>query len=196
MNKVMRNGLIGVGVAAVVSGGLSFVAAAGGAADGPQPLLIGGVLGAAIFYLLNNVAGNRKTTRADDETRKRALMFAAPGDRAMLYLVRTGFVAKAAGLDLKVDGGIVAQLKSPQFTCIDLAPGQHEISAALSGGAGAQSAPATRTMTLPAGSVTVLHFAMRMGLVKGHVEIAQWTPDDARAKLQSVAMVLPDTSPL
>src|SRR5262249_25181437 len=104
-------------------------------------LIAGAGAGVVVAIVLFNLSGNRRTTTAHAGARQRALGFAAEPGKAALYLVRTGFVGKMAGMNVAVDGREVAQLKSPRFTRIDIAPGAHTLRASFGGGLSGQTKP-------------------------------------------------------
>jgi hypothetical protein len=153
--------LIGVAVAFVAAFLFTFVFGPGLTAT-----LYGAGVGAFTAYILANLAGNRKAPMAGAAERDAALDFQAPAGKALLYLYREGFVAMAAGLNVAVDGREVAQLKSPRFTRVVVAPGAHVLTAAFGGLAGAQSRKAVCDVTLAAGEVQAMKLAANMGLVQ------------------------------
>ena len=121
-------GLIMGGVAFVTSASLAFFqAAAGVPADKTTGTwLIGlslGVVASAIYMAL---AGNRRVPIADAATREAALRPLADGS-ARLIVYRQGFIGKAAGVDVSVDGVVRTQLKSPRSAALTLTPGRHVI---------------------------------------------------------------------
>jgi len=167
MSKFIRPILIGLVVAFVVA--LLLRGLYGPASS--APVLYGVGSGVIAAYLLANLAGNRSVPTATSDQKARALVAQPPPDKALLYLYREGFVAKLAGLNVAVDGREVAQLKSPQFTCVTVAPGTHIVSAAFGGLAGPQNAPSQVTIDAPAGSVAALRLTMKMGAVRNAVDI-------------------------
>lgn len=122
MGKYAKPIIIGFIVAFVVSAGLTLVAMAGGASPGMTPALVGMIFGAFTAYLLANLAGNRKQKAADPAAKSAALALRPEEGQALLIVYREGFVGKAAGLDVEVDGRTVVQLKSPRFAAVPLAP--------------------------------------------------------------------------
>lgn len=184
--------LIGAGVAALLSFGLAFIVSASGAKPDWTTYLPGVFFGAITAYALNNLTGNRRTREADSAALANALTFAPDPMRARLYLVRTGFVGKMAGMNLGVDGREIAQLKSPRFTCIALSPGPHIVRAAFGGGLKGQTNAAELQLNAAASEIIVLHLALAMGAVKNTVRIERVAPDTLRAKMQSMRMTAPD----
>lgn len=192
MNIHTRNILIAVFVAIVVSGGLTFLLVSAGAEfDENITLAPGAFLGAITFYVLWNLSGNRKIAAASAAQRAQALSFTPPEGQALIYVVRKGFVAKAAGMDIAVDGALRAQLKAPQFTCLVVAPGSHKLTAALGGGAGAQSKALSEHLTLAPGEVLGLRLAVKMGAIDGSVASIPLSADELRQTIGGMKMVAP-----
>lgn len=193
MSKYVRAGIVGAIVGAVVAFLFAFLDAAAGTPGSGDATLYG--LLAAFFttFIMANLAGNRSARSASSGEKDQALNALPPPDKALLYLYREGFVAKLVGLNVSVDGRGVAQLKSPRFTCVTVAPGMHTIVAAFGGAVGPQSRPAELTVEMPPGSVIALRMTMRMGALKGSVDIAR--NDDLPAvkrTLSGMSMVQPD----
>ncbi|MGZ5131839.1 MAG: hypothetical protein ACXWJ1_11030 [Caldimonas sp.] len=194
MNKTVRNVLIAVGVAALVGLVFGFL---GAATRSPEVASSGQVLaiaaGCLAFFVAHLCGANRRVATADAGARAQALAFTCPADRALVYFVRTGFAGKAVGVDIVIDGKPVAQITSPRFTCLALAPGPHELLAQVGDGSSALSpAPARSVMTLAAGSITLLHIAIQRGMVKSQLAFEPWTLDLAKARLGNIGMVLPE----
>lgn len=193
MNKIVRNALIAAAVAVAVGfvfGFLGAVLHAPGVGSSGQ--LLAAVLGTMTFFLLHLRSTNRRVATADDAQRQRALSFGCPPGRALVYVARTGFAGKALGVDIDVDGKTVAQIKSPRFTCIELAPGAHVLRAHVGGSEGSSLAPgpATQSVTLADGSVSCWHIGIQRGMVKSQLTFESWPLETARSKLGSMPMVL------
>jgi hypothetical protein len=73
-------------------------------------------------------------------------------------VVREGFYGKAAGVDVSIDGEVRTQLKTPRFAALDLAPGRHEVSAALQ-----KRMAVPVTIDLAPGETRVLRLNIGMG---------------------------------
>ena len=181
--------LFGLLAAAFVTFLLGIAAGVNGERPGFIGILVGVAIGAAVMLLLNNLSGNRKTEQADPESRRKALAFEAATDKAALYLVRTGFVGKAAGMDLAIDGKIVVQLKSPRFARIDLAPGGHKITASFSGGLASQTKPSELDLDVAPGEIVVLKLALGFGATKAPISIERVGADVVRGQLPGMTMV-------
>ncbi|MES1202106.1 MAG: hypothetical protein ABUS57_11740 [Pseudomonadota bacterium] len=152
-------------------------------------IFVGVGLGAAVLYIANNLSGNRAAAQADDETRRRGLAFEVEPGKAALYVVRTGFVGKAAGMDLALDGRPFVQLKSPRFARLDIAPGPHTLTASFGGGLAAQTRPMEREFVAGAGDVIVMKLALGLGATKAPISIDRVTADSVRAQLGTMKMV-------
>lgn len=194
MPKSLTPWIVGIAVVIVISIGFGLLEGATGAQFGFEKLLLPLVFGGLAGYLAFNLSGNRKVAEADAQTRAKALEFAAPPGAAALYLYRTGFVGKAAGMNIEVSGRPVAQLKSPRFTRVEVAPGTHLVRAYFGGGAGAQSNAAEATVEAQAGGVIVLKCSLAMGALKNRVKIEAVTPDVARRELAGAKMVLAEAA--
>ena len=195
MNKTVRNALIAAGVAVLV--GFLFGLLNGltqSPDDGGTGQLLAVALACITFFILQFRGANRRVTPADADARARALTFTCPPDRAVVYFIRTGFAGKAVGVDIAIDGKTQAQIKSPRFTCLALAPGKHDLAAQVGDGRSKLSpGPAWFAATLAPGSVTLLHIGIQRGLLKSQLVFEPWTLDMAKAQLGKIAMVLPET---
>lgn len=180
-------------VAFVVSFGLNRLEAAVGEPLGPATLWTPMFLGALTAFLLANLAGNRKATNATPYERDQALAFAPPSGQGLLVVYREGFVGKAAGLNISVDGTVRAQLKSPRFVCLPLAPGSHEVTAAFGALAGAQNNAGALSFGLAAGQAVVVRATLSMGLLKNTVNLERIDDiDGVRRRLGGFTMVKPE----
>lgn len=171
---------------------MSFAASAAGEKPDTTGTIIGIAFGVVVAVVLYNLSGNRKVADADSAAKSRALSFAAEPGKAALYLVRTGFVGKAAGMNLAVDGREVAQLKSPRFTCVALPPGAHALRASFGGGLAGQSTPAELAFTANAGDIVVMHITMGFGALKSPLKIERAELSTMRAQITGLRMVKPD----
>jgi hypothetical protein len=193
MPKYVRAAIVGAIVGAVVAFFFAFLDAAAGKPGSWDATLFG--LLAAFFttFIMANLAGNRAARSASSGEKDQALNAQPPSGKALLYLYREGFVAKLVGLNVSVDGREVAQLKSPRFTCVTVAPGTHTVAAAFGGAVGPQSRSAELTVDTPPGSVIALRMTMRMGALKGSVDIAQQADlHSVKRTLSGMPMVQPD----
>ncbi|MGA0599898.1 DUF2846 domain-containing protein [Caulobacter sp. KR2-114] len=195
MNKYIRPIVIGFVVAFVVGFGVS---ALFNALHIPSPglsLYFAIFFGGFTAYILANLAGNRKVATADAGQQAQALTMTAPADKALVYVYRQGFVGMAAGLNVSVDGRTVAQLTSPRFTVVSVAPGAHTLTAGFGGLAGAQNKVASEPFTAEAGGVYAFRLTLSMGMLQNSIQIAPM-PDLApvKAALGGMKMTAPEIS--
>ena len=142
MSKYIPSIVVGFVVALAVSFGLSFLFSGLGADAGYMPTLAGAFLGIFTAYIMANLVGTKLGKTATPEQKQAALdLRPQVPDQALLIVYREGFVGKAVGLALALDDQYVAQLKSPRFTALSVAPGGHQLSMAFSGLAGNQNKP-------------------------------------------------------
>jgi hypothetical protein len=191
MNKNLRFALFAFVVVGAISFVLNFIMTALGARTGPEEVVIAMGIGVLVVYVLSNLSGNRKVATADGGARAQALSFAVHDGQARIYLIRTGFVGKAVGMNISIDGAERAHLKSPQFTCIDVAPGAHTIDAALSGGAGAQSNPGATLLTVQPGEAVALLMTVKFGGMKNNIAVETVALDEAKRLVAGMKMVVP-----
>ena len=113
--------------------------------------------------------------------------------KALVYVYREGFVGKAAGMNVAVDGKPIAQLTSPRFTVVTVSPGQHMVSAAVGGLAGSQNKTAEEVFTAEAGGVHAFRITLSMGMLQNSIQLAPM-PDLAvvKAALGRMKMTTPD----
>lgn len=191
MGKTVRNALIAAAVAALIGFLLEVLPAlVDSSSAGGAGWTLAVALGCITFFILHFVSANRRTAAASPELRERALSFRCAPDEALVYFVRTGFAGKAVGVDLVVDGGIVAQIKSPRFACVQLAPGAHEFAARIGAGDSAlKPGSARQAGVLAPGSVTVLHVAIQRSMLKSQLVFEPWSLETAKARLPQIAMV-------
>ena len=191
--KVVRAILFGVLVAFLVAFGLSYLDAYIGAPDLREEVLIGAVFGGITAYVLGNLSGNRSIASASGADRSAAVTRTPPPGKMLLYVVREGFIAKMAGLNLAIDGRPVAQIKAPRFTLITLPARQTTLSAAFGGLAGAQSKPSELVIDPPPGDIVVVKITMALGIVQNGVTLTrQPDPEAARKSLAYVTMTPAD----
>lgn len=187
----VRNALIAFLVAFAVSFGLSVWMTSVGAQPGSEVGLLGGGLGMFTFYILWNLSGNRRIAGASAEQREAALTLVPPPGQALVYIVRKGFVAKAAGMTVSVDGVPRAHLKAPQFTCFAVLPGTHELSAAFGGGAGAQSRAQSLSFTVEEGKAYGVLATAKIGAIKGAIGFEPLTGQALQQTIRGMKMVAP-----
>jgi len=189
MQKFLAPFVAGFVTAFVVN--FALTAISGGKGD-TASLIAGIGLGVVVAVAVFNLSGNRRTAAADSGAKQRALAFTATPGKAALYLVRTGFVGKLAGMNLAVDGREVAQLKSPRFTRVDVAPGAHTLRASFGGGLAGQTKASELAFSCADGEIVVMKLSMSMGVVQNPVKIERSSADAVRGELAGMQMTAPD----
>lgn len=185
--------IVGFVVAFVISGAMSLLVAMAGGDAGFIPMMVGGFFGVFTAYIMANLAGNRKGVAASPEQKAAAVSLTPPAGQALLIVMREGFVGMAAGLNVTVDGRIVAQLKSPRFTAIPLSVGTHEMELAFAALAGKQNKPAVDRFGAGAGEVVVYRAKVAMGALQNTIALERIHADaDLSNKLRGMTMTAPD----
>jgi hypothetical protein len=187
MAKQLTPLIAALGAAFVVGFGFSLVSGLDSAA-----LMIAAATGIVVFVAAHNLSGNRAIANADEATRRRALNFELWPDKTALYLVRTGFVGMAAGMNISIDGQPAAQLKSPRFARLDVAPGPHAITACFGGGLAAQTRSADFQFTGAPGEVVVLRLSVGLGALKNPLKIERVSVESVQAELPRLQMAAAD----
>lgn len=159
-------------------------------------MMIAAVAGALTFIVMFNLSGNRSVANADAASRSRALAFEVWPDKTALYLVRTGFIGMAAGMNVSVDGKPVAQLKSPRFTRLDITPGAHSVTASFGGGLSGQTKPVDFQFTGAPSEIVVLKLSMGIGALKNPVQIERVSRESVQMALQTMQMTAADVGEL
>jgi hypothetical protein len=188
--KLIKNALIGFAVAFVAGFALSFLDTVSGSSSGSGPsLVLPAVLGILTFFMLQMLSGNRKEARVDDAARQAALSATVPPGQALLFVYREGFVGKAVGWNVTLDGTALAQLKSPRFACTAIGPGSHKLTVGLGVGgfAGTQNKPTETAFNAQAGEVVIYAMKTKMGALSSTLYFDREA--DPRAILQKLAKV-------
>lgn len=163
----------------------------------PDGIGFGGLFGAAFIglftgYILANLAGNKAGVRADAATQDHALQFQPTPGKAQLMIVRQGFIAKAAGMNIGLDGHVVGQIKAPQFLSMEITPGRHIVQVGLGGLAAAQNRDNSHEFEIGDGGVVLLSVTVSMGAMKNTLNIQRIDPSPSMAKaFASMPMILP-----
>ena len=163
----------------------------------PSEVRTSGIIGAVFVgvftgYIMANLAGNQKLTRASQVDHDRALQFQPSPGKAQLMIVRQGFVAKAAGMNIILDGTPVGQIKAPQFLSIEIEPGRHVVHVGLGGLAAAQNNDNRHEFEIGAGGVVLLSVTVSMGAMKNSLQIQRIDPSPQMAQaFASMPMILP-----
>ena len=164
----------------------------------PGGIGFGGMLAATFFgvftaYILANLAGNKKLERASQADHHRALQFQPSPGKAQLMIVRQGFVAKAAGMNILLDGQPIGQIKAPQFLSIEIEPGRHTVDVGLGGLAAAQNNDNREEFEIGPGGVVIMSVTVSMGAMKNSLNIQRLDPSPQMAQsFASMPMILPN----
>jgi hypothetical protein len=195
MSKMVRALVIGFIVAAIVGFAVSMLNQATPGTEPMNPVFWGCLAGAFAAFILGNLAGNRRIANASRVDRDAALNRTAPPGKALLYVYRTGFVARLAGLNIAIDGRPVAQLKAPRFTLITVPARPIMLTATFGGLAGPQTKKGELTVDASAGGIYVVKITIAMGLAQGKVQMQlKANGQTARSALASYAMTPADAA--
>jgi hypothetical protein len=194
MSKYIPSIVVGFVVALAVSFGLSFLFSGLGADAGYLPTLAGAFLGIFTAYIMANLVGTKLGKTASPEQKQAALdLRPQVPDQALLIVYREGFVGKAVGLALALDDQYVAQLKSPRFTALSVAPGGHQLSMAFSGLAGKQNKPTLEGFIAAPGETVVFRATMQMGMTQNRIIVERISADqDLVQRLKPMIMIAPE----
>ncbi len=194
MSKYIPSIVVGFVVALAVSFGLSFLFSGLGADAGYLPTLAGAFLGIFTAYIMANLVGTKLGKTATPEQKQAALdLRPQVPDQALLIVYREGFVGKAVGLALALDDQYVAQLKSPRFTALSVAPGGHQLSMAFSGLAGKQNKPTLEGFIAAPGETVVFRATMQMGMTQNRIIVERISADqDLVRRLKPMIMIAPE----
>lgn len=198
MSKLLRPLLIALVVAFLIGGALGFANGYFEARTGRPvftgltPILLPAMGFLFTFLILQAVGGNRKVAVADAAAKEQALAFRPAPGGALLVVFREGFAGSAVGMNVKLDGAQVAQLKSPRFTAVSLAPGEHTLSADSRSSSGDLAAEPT-PFIVAEGETAVFQLKMKAGLLKAGLHYERHTDlERTRERLRSTPMVLPE----
>ncbi|WEK39201.1 MAG: hypothetical protein P0Y50_11680 [Candidatus Brevundimonas colombiensis] len=194
MSKYIPSIVVGFVVALAVSFGLSFLFSGLGADAGYLPTLAGAFLGIFTAYIMANLVGTKLGKTATPEQKQAALdLHPQVPNQALLIVYREGFVGKAVGLALALDDQYVAQLKSPRFTALSVAPGGHQLSMAFSGLAGKQNKPTLEGFIAAPGEIVVFRATMQMGMTQNRIVVERISADqDLVQRLKPMIMIAPE----
>jgi hypothetical protein len=188
----VRPVIVGLIVTFVTAALLGFIGSMGGADMGFKPALVGMIFGAFTYYIMANLAGNVKGKAATPEAKAAAVALRPEPGKAMLIVFREGFIGKAAGMNVIVDGKPRAQLKSPRFTAIPLEPGSHDLETAFGALAGKQSRASHETFSVVAGDVVIFQAKISMGALKNTINVERMTPNQTIAnRFADMVMIAP-----
>lgn len=194
MGKVWIWAAVGVVIAFVISFALSALAAAAGGSVGATPWIVGCIFGAFVAYIGANLAGNRRTPQASREAREVALRLKPGPGEALVVVYREAFVGMAAGMNVRIDGVEVAQLKAPRFTAVTVSPGVHEIILGFGGLAGPQNNQAVTKFDVADGGVAAFRATLQMGAVKNSIRMEKVDEREVGPVLARLKMTAPDVA--
>ena len=187
MKRIVITGLIAFGVAATLGFLLSFVPDLG-----QLGVILPAVVGVLIAFMWWSLSGNKKVIKVNASDRSQALGALPPDGQAVVWVYREGFVGKAVGLNVSVDGRDVAQLKSPASTRIVLAPGAYTLGAAMGVGGSLSPNAASAPINPAAGETLVFQLSMKMGALKNTLTLdAKSDVAGALQRLATTPMVQP-----
>ncbi|MGE0594926.1 MAG: hypothetical protein AB7P07_01055 [Hyphomonadaceae bacterium] len=172
----------------IVMGGVRFLL--GPEATGLLWLIL---LVAGIVVIARNLMSNRKVADASPETRAQALTFQPEPGQAALYILRTQFLGKAVGVNVEIDGKPVAQLKSPRFTRVLVAPGAHRVSG-YTGPASGRKPGGELDLNVSGGEIVAITCEVEPGMVGTISKFKRVALDLVRDKIAKTRMVAPDAS--
>lgn len=153
------------------------------------PLFAGGITG----YLMANLQGTKSSPPATEAEKAAALSLRPSPGKAMILIHRQGFVGKAAGMEITLDGRVLGQLKSPQFTAAEVDPGAHSLGFGFVGLAAAQNRPEVIQVVVMEGQVAAFRATVSMGMTsKNTIKIDRDEEvTDLAEELRRVKMVAP-----
>jgi hypothetical protein len=189
-NRLIRNLLIAFAVALVAGFAIGFLNRLADPESSTISPIFPMVIAILVFFVLQMLSGNRKEVRVDDAARQSSLHAAAPAGQALLYIYREGFMGKAVGWNVSLDGASLAQLRSPRFTQTTLSPGSHTLAASLGGFAATQNKPAETTFDAQPGEVIVFAMKSKMGAMSNTlIFVREANAPTALQKLSRIPMV-------
>jgi hypothetical protein len=186
---MIKNLLIGFAVAFAAGVGFGLLDYFSGSSSSTS-VVLPMVLGFLTFLVLQGLSGNRKEARVDDAIRQSSLSAPAPAGQVLLYIYREGFMGKAVGWNVSLDGKALAQLRSPRFTQTTVGPGRHTLAVSLKGFARSQNKPAETTFDAQLGEVIVFAMKSKMSALSNTLCFIR-EPDTPTAlqKLSKIPMV-------
>jgi hypothetical protein len=186
---MIKNLLIGFAVAFAAGVGFGLLDYFSGSSSSTS-VVLPMVLGFLTFLVLQGLSGNRKEARVDDATRQSSLSAPAPAGQALLYIYREGFMGKAVGWNVSLDGKALAQLRSPRFTQTTVGPGRHTLAVSLKGFAGTQNKPTETTFETQPGEVIVFAMKSKMSALSNTLcFVREADTSTALKKLSKIPMV-------
>jgi hypothetical protein len=199
MNKYVVAVITGVLIAVVVTAGLwqlvhHLTVKTGEPFDFIIFWWIGPFLGAMVAFVMAMLAGNRRSVTAKAGDKAGALAMAPPPGKALVYVIRRGFVGWATGLNIVVDGQNLVQLKSPRFSILTVSPGRHLMEAAMGGLAGPQNRSTGVELALEAGEVQAYEFGIAMGALQNALKVSRRELPEARGVMAGLKMTVAEAA--
>lgn len=136
--------------------------------------------GAIVGYLMANLQGTKAGPAASEAQKAAVLALAPSAGKALIIVHRQGFVGKAAGMEVTLDDRLLGQLKSPQFTAVEVDPGVHALGFGFVGLAAAQNKKEVVPVSVVEGQVIAFRATISMGMGKNTIKVE---PDDSVATL-------------
>lgn len=146
----------------------------------------------AVMFSLANLRSNRTVTNASAAEREALLTAGPPAGRGRIIVFRQGFIGKALGVDVTLDGVEVAQLKAPRFVALDVVPGEHVVGTAFKGTAKMQNRDVELPVVVGAGETVAVRMTFDLTLGKNEVTLAPVAYADVKRALSGMTMVRPD----
>jgi|APAra7269097235_1048549.scaffolds.fasta_scaffold08604_2 hypothetical protein len=146
-------------------------------------------------YIMANLQGTKAGPAASEEQKAAVLAFRPSPGKALIIVHRQGFVGKAAGMEVALDDRVLGQLKSPQFTAVEVDPGAHTLSVGFVGLAAAQNKREIVQVTVVEGQVVAYRATISMGMGKNTIKVER--DDDVGTladDLRRMKMVAPATA--
>lgn len=131
------------------------------------PIFLGLITG----YLMANLQGTKAGPKASEAEKAAVLTLRPSPGKALIIAYRQGFVGKAAGMNITLDGQPFAQIKSPQFTAKEVDPGQHGLGFTFAGLAAAQNKPVIAGAHVTEGQVVAFRATLSMGALKNSITV-------------------------
>jgi hypothetical protein len=196
MSKTVQILLVAFVAALVVGFGLAFITGLDGQPNLFEAVVGGGFAGGGAAFVFGNLSGNRRVANASAAEKTAALSEPPPPGKAVVFVYRQGFVGKLLGMNIELDGTAVAQIKSPRFIRLVIAPGVHTVTAYFGGFAGPQSTPAAVAIDAAPDGVLALKITPKMGLVQGGLSLEpQADIEAAKRTLARFPMTQLDAAP-
>jgi hypothetical protein len=191
MSSAVRNILIAIAVYLLIA---VFLGTHGG---GPAGLLVGAPVAFFVWFIANNVSGNRKVIHVPPAERAVLIRTPPPPGHGLVYVYRDGILGMALGCNISVDGNYVAQLKSPRFTRVVVPAGGHTLEAAMNSFGGGKNNKDALSFTLAPGETLVFFTTIRRMAFGRRVVLERLAADmDTFVRLSGVTMVAPAALPV